>query len=239
MAIAFDNQLNTQVDSSTTSVTRSFTVTGSDTCVVSNALTTTAADMSSITYAGTTLTKVGETNQDAFSTETHFLVNTATGANNMVWNNGSSATFVTNATSYTGVRNTSYTPASSTNNGSGTTVSDSLTTTVANSWIVACSRTGGGFPDATGTNYVREAFNTTNGVHIGSSQTGLSAQSNTVSFGISLSQSWSVLLFELEESAAAPTSDIKSIAGVTQANIKSIAGVTNANIKSVAGVSNS
>lgn len=237
--IAFDNQLNTQVDGSVTSVTRSFTVTGSNCAVVSHALTTSVADMTSITYNGVTLTKIGETNINAFSTETHFLVNASTGANNMVWNNGSSTTFVTNATSYNGVRNTAYTPASNTATATSSTMSGSLTTTVANSWIVTTSRTGSGYPNATGTNYVREAYNTSNGVHGGSSQAALAAGSNSVSVGISASQQWALLMFELQEYVAAGSSSIKSVAGVAQASIKSIAGVANASIKSMAGVANS
>lgn len=203
MAIAFDNALQSQVDSSVTSVTRSFTVTGSDTCVVSFALSTSAANMSGVTYNGVSLTKITQTNRgiDAFQTEAHFLVNASTGANNMVWSNGSSATFVTDATSYSGVRTTSYTPASSVTTGSSVTISDTLVTTTANSWIVSCSRTGGRYPDATGTNYVREAYNTANGVHIGSSQSALSAGSNNVSFNLNLTNAWGLIVFELQEAS--------------------------------------
>lgn len=204
MAIAFDNNLDTLVSSSVTSVTRSFTVTGSDPCVVTGALTTIAADMSSITYNGVALTKVGESNLDAFSTETHFLVNASTGTNDLVFNSGSTATFVTNATSYTGVRTDAHTPASSgTTGGASSTISHSLTTVFTGSWIVATTRTGGSYPNATGTNYVREAYNTSNGVHLGSSEATVSPGSNSVSVGISASSTWGVFLFELQASGAA------------------------------------
>lgn len=234
MAIAFDNALQTQVDSSVTSVTRAFTVTGVNTCVVSGALSTAATDFASVTYNGAALTKVGETNVDAFSTETHFLVNSSTGTNNMVWTQGTSTTFVTNATSYTGVRNTTYTPATNTATGTSSTISGSLTTLVANSWIVSTTRTASGaFPNATGTNYVREAYNTANGVHLGSSEAPLSAGSNSVSVGLSGSSNWGVLFFELQVAA---TTTIKTWDGIARANVKTLIGVASANIKTINGI---
>ena len=204
MAITYDNALQTQVDSSVTSVTRSFSVTGTDTAVVSNALTNIAADMSGVTYNSVSLTKAGEMNRDAFSTEVHYLLDTATGSNNLVWSSGSSATFVTTATSYAGVK-TSFTPNTSQANSTSSTMSDSITIGTANSWIISSSRTGGAYPNATGTNYERRAYNTTNGVHIGDSNGGLSTGSQTVSVGLSSSTSWHIFLLELEEAPTAST----------------------------------
>lgn len=236
MAIAFDAALQTQVNSSVTSVTRSFAISGSDRFIATNGLTTSSGDMTGVTYAGNAMTKAGETNVDSFSCETYFGLAPTTGTNDVVFSNGSSATFVTVAASWTGVKQ-SFTPTvDATASGTGTVESGSLTTVSANSWIVTSSRNGGSQPEQTGNeNYERRASNSSNGVHIGDSNAALAAQSNDVSFDTPVSNTWGLLLMEIEDVAAAPAgpATLKTADTVAVANVKTMNGVAIANIKTI------
>lgn len=205
MAIAYDNALQPQVNSSVSSVTRSFTITGTDPFLFTWALTTSATDMSGQTYNGVSLTKAGEVNLDAFSTEAYYLCNPATGANNLVYTQGTSTTFVTTATSYTGAKS-SFTPVTNTASGTGTTLSGSLTTTVDNSWIVTGTRTDGAEVAASGTNYTRRSSNASNGVHIGDSNAALTPTgSKTIDTTKTGSFAWKMFFLQIEPSVAAST----------------------------------
>lgn len=198
MSVAFDAALQPQVNGSVTSVTRSFTTSGTDRFLNTWGLTTSVADMTGVTYNSVSLTKAGELNVDAFATETYYLINPASGANNIVWSNGTSTTFVTSATSYNGVKQ-SFTPTTNTSTGNSSTMSGTLTTVSDNSWIVWNTRNNSGAA-ATGTNYVRRADNAINGVSIGDTDAAITpAGATSVSVTAGSSAPWGVFMMEIEE----------------------------------------
>lgn len=105
-AIAFDASLADASVGPATSQIRSFTITGSNTALMVAVQHTTAANVSSITYAGVALTQI-HANQlmetGANRADLWYLVGTATGANNLVITMSASDTFRSSALSYTGV----------------------------------------------------------------------------------------------------------------------------------------
>jgi hypothetical protein len=235
MAIAYDNALQTVVSVGVTSVTRSLTTSGSNRFLVSWALTTNATDMSGVTYNGVSLTKAGEVNQDAFSTECHYLINPTSGANNMVWSQGTSTTFVTTAVSYTGV-NQSFTPVTDTDSdySGNLTLDASFTTTVDNSWIIWNIRNPGSDPNASGTNFVTRAVGTDNGIYVGDTN-GAITPAGATSMSVTMDQTWNNDLFNMQIEPA-PSTSIKTINGLAIASVKTVNGLSIASVKTVNGL---
>ena len=140
MAIAFDNSLART--NGTTSVTVAFTITGTDTAIVVTVEHT--GTISSVTYAGTNLTKVGTVAAHGGIGEaltSWILVGTSTGSNNIIATCSAGADVNVMAVSYTGVNSgggTGGSDASNTASLDNVSGNQTLATTTAsdNAWIV-------------------------------------------------------------------------------------------------------
>lgn len=141
MAFAFDNESGRQAIGGATSLTYSFTVSGSDRQLRVGALTT-AGTITGVTYNGVSTTQIGTTAADAGVTIYTFgLIAPATGANNVVISCSTSATLVSHAASWTGAHQTTLTDATNTQTGSGN-FTHSVTTSADNCWTVLYCRNG-------------------------------------------------------------------------------------------------
>ncbi len=138
-AIAFDTEANYTACVTGTSCTYSFTVTGSNTFLFCNSTSyATNPGAVTMTYGGVSMTQIGST-QNVVSDYSYafYLVNPATGANNLVNTTGTSLTngFYTHCESYTGVGGTD-----GTNQSTGTSVTTkacTVTTTFDNNeWLI-------------------------------------------------------------------------------------------------------
>ena len=142
MAIAYGGRLTDSGGTTASSETRSLTITGSNTALMVAVQHTSARTVSSVTYAGTNLTKIlGDiVGEGAIRVDIWYLVGTATGTNNIVTTMSGSDTFRTSALWYTGVgsgASTGGTDCSTSVSWSATTANQTATvTTVAdNVWL--------------------------------------------------------------------------------------------------------
>lgn len=157
MAIARDTFLARLTGSPGTSITRSMTITGSNTALVVFVEHDSAVTVSSVTYAGVTMTQVD--NILAYTgtqISSYVLVGTSTGANNIVVTFSASTEGVTMAESYTGVASGASTggcDAHATLSFSSSATNQTVSTTTAsdNAWITVFFRANGGSYSA-GTN---------------------------------------------------------------------------------------
>lgn len=207
--ISFDTSLPVAVGTGSSTQTRSLTVaSGDDRVLIVWALTNSGSNpITGITYNGAALTKLGSVSREAFDTEMWYLVAPDTGTHDLVLTATGTPAFVSTATVLQGVDQTTPFPnTAKTDSSTGSTISDSVQVDDSDSWIFAGTRTGGKYPNATGTNYDRREYNTSNGVHIGDTngQVG-STGSTTVSVGLNTSDTWAVFLAEIKAaSGAAP-----------------------------------
>lgn len=158
-AVAFDNNLGAMQSTTASSLTISYTCTGSnlDLVVFSLDLTETTT---SVTYAGAGLTQVNSQTGSAVSTSaTYYLFNKvgpATGANNLVGNYSGSGHFHgLMCSSFTGCDQTTNPDANATNKNESGTATDAtcnVTTVKDNCWLVMATHTGGSQTAGTGTN---------------------------------------------------------------------------------------
>jgi hypothetical protein len=149
-AIAFDTETSGG-NSASTSVTFAATVTGSNPLIFGGMVASTAGDRySSITYAGTTLTKIAAIQPDSDRwTSLSLLANCATGTNNMVASitTGSDNFVIPSALSYSGCATSGQPDNSHTFNVSpGTSVADTLSSNLDNCWHVAIVNEESGIP---------------------------------------------------------------------------------------------
>lgn len=155
MGIAFDAKTNTSVTGTASPLTFSHTCTGTDRILFVCAAVNTGTTVSSMTYAGSSMTLVGSVTDSAGPvTYLYYIVNPASGANNVVVT-ASATIYTTTAVSYTGAAQSGQLDASGTTAGSTTTsYTSTATVNTSNSWMVACSRTGSGFTLTAGANTV-------------------------------------------------------------------------------------
>ena len=151
MAIAF-NSANQQVNASSTN-TISLACSGSDRLVIA-CVADDAKGTMSVTYNGTSLTSIANVEDTSGFFKLHFfyLLNPATGTNNLVATRGTnSGDFYLFGATYTGIKQTGQPDASTTNaQTSGTTQTTSLTTIANNSWsILFTSADSGGLAAST------------------------------------------------------------------------------------------
>lgn len=153
MAIAFDAKTNTSASGTASPLTFSHTCSGTDRILfVSSTLN--SGTISGITYGGVSMTQVGSVTDVGPITYLFYLVNPASGANNVVVT-ASATIYTTTAVSYTGAAQSGQLDASGTT-ASATTASFTTTATVNtdNSWMLAVSRTGSGNALTAGANTV-------------------------------------------------------------------------------------
>lgn len=140
MAIAFDAATSDN-GGSVTSLTTEHTCTGSDlVLIVGTSVGSSTQTVTGVTYNGVGMTKVAgsEVSQSQNGTTAlWYLINPATGANDVVVSISSSQNISVGIASYTGASQSSQADVSSTNTaGSGTSFSTTLTTSTDNSWTI-------------------------------------------------------------------------------------------------------
>lgn len=164
MAIAFDVATSGGIVNPGTSLTFSHTCTGSDRILLVFAFGATSGDViTGATYAGTSMTAVSTAFQLTGDRMVHcwYLINPASGANNVVISASSSQTIAGCSTSYTGAKQTGQPDASNTGqNPSATSLSLSVTTIADNCWTVLLTRTDG-TNNTAGTNTTERLDNAT------------------------------------------------------------------------------
>jgi hypothetical protein len=140
--ITFDNSVDGGNNGgSTTSLTYSFTVgSGSNRLLVVNLIGDTSADdISSVTYAGTPMTRIGKVQAPSNNWQyQYYLLNPASGSNNVVITAGISHFLISQAASWFNVKQSAQPDAFTTNTApvASTSTSTSLTTVAAGSLVV-------------------------------------------------------------------------------------------------------
>jgi len=211
MAIAPDNSSGPHVSNPVTSQTTPFTVgSGSNRFMYVWVLGDTAATtgISGITYAGVAMTKLTthRVSTDR-SFDVYYLVNPASGSNNVVISRGVSGVIASGFVSYSGVNQSAPIPTSttSTDTNSNTSYSGSITTTVDNSWAIVGIRDASGATITAGSGLTVRVTNTSNGIHLGDSDGPISpAGSHTFNATWNSAVTDGAILFELAAAGAAP-----------------------------------
>ena len=169
MAIAFDAAANGRVTD--TSLTFAHTCTGTDLILfVGVGIRNQSNDIvSSITYNGVSMTRVPTNGYVAETTGNdsaylYYLINPATGANNVVITISESQDMMGVSTSYTGARQSSQPDASNKSTSAGTdTITTSITPVASNCWAVTVEVNDADFP-AGGTNVTERTQNSVTGI---------------------------------------------------------------------------
>lgn len=148
-------------DTTSTSSTTGTSLTWSHTCTGSNLILfvggRTYADSSDaitgITYNGVSMTRIAFLNSSGPAIYLYYLINPATGANNITVTNGLSSRLLNfGAVSYTGAKQSSQPDNSNTNTTTGTSLSTSVTTVADNCWLVAIAVDNNGTSQTAGAN---------------------------------------------------------------------------------------
>ncbi len=147
MAIALDtSDTNRRLVNPGTSLTYSYTCTGSNLLLLTSMLESSATtQISSMTYNLVACTVVNSISTDsgANTQSSWYLLSPSTGANNVVVSLNSSITMQGHSTSYTGVSQSGFPDAQTTASVSGvTTQTMTLTTIATNCWMYAYQRNG-------------------------------------------------------------------------------------------------
>jgi len=161
MAIAFDAATDGNTVTST-SLTYSHTVTGSNPFLVVGTLGSTTTDkISGVTYNGVAMTKLNSYHIDTTDRwlSAWYLANPATGAHNVVVTSSSSDFIASSAASYTGVSAVVDSSATSTNTTSTGDLPNATTTVKDNSWHIMVGGLASGTPTA-GTSTTRRVLTT-------------------------------------------------------------------------------
>lgn len=159
MAIALDSAPTGITDVAlTNTITRSHTCTGSNLILFAAFEAFTQSDvMTGATYNGVAMTRInyiGITGGGAQSSYLYYILNPATGANNIVGSASSVTLFRAYGASYTGVQQSGQPDGQNTATGTATSASLSITTTADNCWMVLLNTNDTGEPTA-GTNSTR------------------------------------------------------------------------------------
>lgn len=154
MAIAFDAQSASAYSGpSSTTVTWSHTCTGSDRLLVVGVYTTND-NLTGVTYNGVSCTFIGKINGTTDYIHLYYLLNPASGANNVVATASSALLGYGQATSYTGVQQSGQPDASNSSRSASTTsFSTSVTTIADNCWLVGIIYGGGTIVAGSGTTF--------------------------------------------------------------------------------------
>jgi hypothetical protein len=152
---------------SATSYTHSYTV-GVGTnrvlfvCLIGD---TAADDVTSVTYAGTSMTLINK-RSEARKSYLFYLINPASGANNIVISASTAHYLLGGAADYSGVKQSPLPDASSTGDtgGGGATLTTTLTTVADNSWTIICGNDSG--PWTMGAGSTQRALDATFGIWV-------------------------------------------------------------------------
>lgn len=162
MAIAFDTAIDRQFDAGVSSVTRSFTTSGSDRyLVVTIFLTGVGTDnVTGVTYGGVAMTRALTFTNTAVGQRYYIytLANPASGANNIVVSLSGATNLYTRAGSYTGAIQSTSTPDSSNSlvsDGTSGNITVSTTTVADNCWLVGLGVGSAADPDAVVSGVIR------------------------------------------------------------------------------------
>lgn len=165
MAIAFDAVTNSEPASTTSPLTFSHTCTGSDLILLVGItiLSNGGPDITGVTYAGVPMTQAvantTDSNEDMYI---YYLLNPATGANNVSISWSGTHTVAARAVSYTGVKQSGQPDASNSGHTTaGTSLAVSVTTVADNSWIVGFARNPTGGTAGAGANTIKRNTDTT------------------------------------------------------------------------------
>lgn len=142
-AIALDTSLAQQVTTAT-SLTYSYTTTGTNPITFIGTTGGTANDFTSLTYNSVASSDAGSTvGTDGFYSNLRYVYG-VTGAQNVVVTFGSSQTIVSMTSSFTGATQGAAEVTNTNTGASGTSSTCTVTTTTANDWIVGYARSIGG-----------------------------------------------------------------------------------------------
>ncbi len=168
MAISFDAATDGGLASAATSLTYAHTVgTGSNRILFVGTWGDTTDVITGATYAGVNMTLIGKVQCPADRwAYLFYLVNPASGANNVVVSASTSIVIASQCASYAGVKQSGQPDASSTNTAAAVaSYSQSVTTVAANCWAILFIRESAGRTTTAGANTViRE--DSTNGAHL-------------------------------------------------------------------------
>ena len=140
MAIAFDAATNNYTASATTTYTTSHTCTGSNLILIVGTMNG-FVTASGVTYNGVSMTKLADSTQVGQTMTLWYLINPATGTNNVVTSFTGTQDWQVLSASYTGVKQTGFPDASdATQTSSGSGITFNLTTVADNSWIFSMIR---------------------------------------------------------------------------------------------------
>jgi hypothetical protein len=205
MAIAFDSSAKGTLGASP--VSHSHTCTGSDR-ILFVAAWGDAGNPTAVTYNGVSMTKIADipANGDAYRGNLWYLVNPATGANNVTVT-GAGLNVYGMSASFTGASQTGVPDASATESNLSTTSATIDVTTIAdNCWTILCT-TGTGVPTGMTNGTERQSANTN---HLGDSngaKTPAGATSITSTFGAS-ANAYSVIASFAPSVASTTTSSL-------------------------------
>lgn len=207
MPIAFDATAN-DLESGTTA-TFSHPCTGSDRLLFVTAVVGSGNTVSGVTYNGVAMTNVPTnspvSNPSGAVLYLFYLINPATGANNVVVTAAVSDTIRAVSASYTGVKQSGQPDASGNGTASGAaSITDSITTVADDCWVIAA--TSNTVDVATnGTGYVNRGNSA--GVGIGDSGAAVAPGSNSQTVNTSGSANWAIIQASI---APVPTATVNN-----------------------------
>lgn len=138
MAIAFDATSGGRLTPPGTSYTLSHTCSGTNRILFVGAGSLNDT-ITSVTYGGTSMTLVAKSSYPGsgrIGTALYYLINPASGANNIVVSSSASDNITIAAASYTGAKQSAQPDANSTTNNAASSVTGSVTTVADNCWLV-------------------------------------------------------------------------------------------------------
>lgn len=206
MAIAFDASAQIENQSAGTTATLSHTTSGANRLLlVAVHQSTVASDgVSSVTYNGVSMTKIGSTvtiESSVAYLSLWYLLAPATGANNIVVTKTSGYNTSIASVSYTGVKQSGQPEVNNTNTGSGTAPTCSMTPLTNNAMLVmSVGGNGTGGVATESSNWTRRANNFTKGSMGEKSVATPASTTQTVTF--SGSQNWGVIQISIAEDVA-------------------------------------
>lgn len=192
MAIAFDTASGSHTTTAT-SITWAHTCTGTDRILFVGYRCGAAGAVTGITYAGVAMTRVAS-EVGAANVGLFYLINPASGANNVVISLGSSQFISGISSSYTGAKQTGQPDSSNTRNASGTTSGNISTTVVApNSWTISVQKAASSAITG-GTNATERADGDNSEMNISDSNGPLAAGSQTMQMTSAVNATWNQVI---------------------------------------------
>lgn len=242
MAIAFDNSSSALETNTGTSLTYSYTVTGSN-MFMTVAVVVQSGHTATVTYNAVSMTATSDSpvtvSGDSYTSYLFYLFAPATGAHNVVVTPDSSSEIYSRASSYSGVLSVALDAHGTSNTVLGTSLAVTLATTQDNCWIIGTERSGGSGTISAGANTTFRGGTS----HVADLADTNAAQTPAGSYSLNMSVtgvpvpiSWIALSISPTLPSTGPA-NVKTWDGVTQSTgIKTYYGVALASVKSVNGV---